>query len=54
MVEHHLSLFAKSVFVEKEGVTAPGVVVFKNTETLFEKLFDTAKSGTPSLFKSPL
>ncbi len=44
----------KSVLEEKEGVEDPGVVKFKNTETLLELMFATAKSGRPSPFRSPI
>ena len=44
----------KSNLEEKEGVELPGVVKFKNTETLLELKFDTAKSGLPSPFRSPI
>ncbi len=44
----------KSVLEEKEGVVAPGVVKFENTETLLEEMFATAKSGLPSPFRSPI
>ena len=44
----------KSVLEEKEGIEAPGAVKFKNTETLVELLFATAKSGLPSPFRSPI
>jgi len=44
----------KSVFAENEGVEAPGAVVLKNTETVLEPEFVTAKSGLPSPLRSPI
>lgn len=44
----------KSVFAENDGVAAPVVVVFKNTENVFELLFGTTKSGLPSPLRSPI
>ena len=53
-IEKGLLPVVKSVLEEKEGVVAPLVVVFKNTETLSELLLATAKSGLPSPLRSPM
>jgi len=52
--ERGLVPVVKSVLAEKVGVEAPGVVVFKNTETLLEPQLPTAKSGLPSPLRSPI
>ncbi len=43
---------AKAVWAAKEGVVAPGAVVFSSTDTVFELPFATIRSGLPSPFKS--
>jgi len=44
----------KFVLAEKVGVDAPGIVVFKKTETEVESAFVTTISGFPSPLKSPI
>ena len=43
----------KSSLGEKLGVTDPGAVVFKRTDTRFDPVSATAKSGLLSPLKSP-
>ena len=43
---------AKVCWAAKEGVAAPGAVVFSSTDTVLEPRFATIRSGLPSPFKS--
>ena len=43
---------AKVCWAAKEGVVAPGAVVFSSTDTVFELSFATTRSGLPSPFTS--
>src|SRR5436853_171987 len=45
---------AKDCCAAKEGVVAPGVVVFSSTDTLSVLALATARSGLPSPLRSPM
>ena len=52
VTEHGWLPVAKVCWAAKEGVVAPGAVVFSSTDTVFEPSFATIRSGLPSPFTS--
>src|SRR6185312_5600082 len=53
VTEYDLAPVAKSCRAAKEGVAAPGAVVFRSTDTVDEPSLATARSGLPSPLRSP-